>query len=267
MAMIETNGTRLRYRFDGPENAPVLLFSNSLCTRLEMWDEQARAFAGPYRVLRYDKRGHGESDVPPGPYDFDMLSRDVLGLLDGLGLDKVDYCGLSMGGMSGQWLAANAPERFGKMVFANTASAIGPASIWEERMALARQGGMEGVCEATIERWFTQDFRAEGGEALDKVRAMISSTPLEGYVACCEALRDMDLRDLLPRIQVPVLVIIGAEDPATTPELGNYIADNIAGAQRHVIEGVAHLSNVQAPAEFTRAVSAFLLNQADFPIS
>jgi len=259
MTLIETNGTRLRYRFDGPQDAPVLLFSNSLCTRLEMWDEQAEFFAGPYRVLRYDKRGHGESEVPPGPYTFDVLSRDILGLLDALDLDKVDYCGLSMGGMSGQWLAANAPERFGKMVLANTAAEIGPESLWVERIALARKAGMAGMTEGTVERWFTADFRSQSSPALDKVREMIRTTPLEGYVACCEAIRDMDLRPLLPSIKVPVMVLIGEQDPATTPAHGEFIADRIPGAERHVLPGVAHLSNVQDPDAFNKAVAGFLL--------
>lgn len=258
MTLIETNGTRLRYQLDGPEDAPVLLFSNSLCTQLEMWDEQAKYFAGRYRVLRYDKRGHGQSDVPPGPYTFDVLSRDVLGLLDALGLDKVDYCGLSMGGMSGQWLAANAPERFGKMVLANTAAEIAPATLWEDRIGIAQKGGMEAVVDATITRWFSEDFRGSSAPAIDKVREMIRTTPLDGYVACCQAIRDMELAKLLSTIKVPVMVLIGGKDPATTPALGHYIADTIPGAKRHVLEGLAHLSNIEDPDAFNKAVDDFL---------
>ncbi|MDQ0507122.1 3-oxoadipate enol-lactonase [Xanthobacter agilis] len=247
------DGCRLAYRFDGPAEAPVLLLSNSLGTSFEMWAPQMPALTQRFRVLRYDSRGHGRSDAPAGAYGMDRLGRDVVELLDALGLDRVGFCGLSKGGMVGQWLGARAPERLDRLVLANTAAHMGPPSGWESRIGAVRAGGMAALADAAIARWFTPEFVARVPDQVASVRDMLLATPVEGYAACCAAIRDMDLRLTAPLIRVPTVVIAGAHDPATPPEQGRFLADAIPGA-RIVELDTAHLSNIEAPAAFTAAL-------------
>lgn len=258
MPSLEVNGIRLNYRLDGDEGRPVLVMSNSLGTALEMWDPQVPALSEHFRILRYDKRGHGRSEVPPGPYSFEMLAGDVLVLMDGLGIERASFCGLSMGGMTGQWLGANAGARFDSLVLANTSSHMGPAAPWDERIAAVHAHGMAALVDAVIERWFTEDFRQAKPDVIARIRDMLLATDPEGYAGCCAAIRDMDHRPLLPRIAAPVLVIAGRHDPATPVAHAEYLSDNIPGARLHVIEDAAHLSNVQKPQAFTQALAGFL---------
>lgn len=251
------DGCRLVYRFDGPEGAPVLLLSNSLGTRLDMWAPQMAALARRFRVLRYDSRGHGASDVPPGAYSMDRLGRDAVELLDALDLQKVDFCGLSQGGMVGQWLGVRAPQRLGKLVLANTAAYMGPPSGWQGRIAAVGQGGIAAVVEGVIARWFTPGFVTGSPEKVAPVRDMLLGTDPAGYVGCCAAIRDMDQRVTAPLVRAPTLVIAGAEDPATPPELGRWLASTIPGA-RCVELAAAHLSNVEQAEAFTGALLDFL---------
>ena len=249
------NDVRIHYRFDGPEDAPVLVFSNSLGTSLSMWEPQVSIFARRFRLLRYDTRGHGLSAVTPGPYSIDQLGRDVLSLLDALGIGKVSFCGLSMGGMTGMWLGGNAPERLHRLVVCNTAALIGSPEVWNGRIALVRQGGMAAIADSVLQRWFTPSFIANAPGQIDFVRQMLLQTPAEGYIANCEAIRDMDQRDTISRITTPTLVIAGSRDPATPPEEGKFIAAKIAGA-KYVELDSAHLSNIEAAKEFNEALNA-----------
>lgn len=251
------DGCRIRYRLDGPSDAPVLMLSNSLGTPLEMWEPQVKGFAERFRVLRYDSRGHGASDAPPGPYTIERLGRDALALLDALGFSRASFCGLSMGGMVGMWLGVHAPERIDRLVLSNTAAIQGSAELWNGRISAVRAGGMAAVADATIERWFTPAFRAAQRETIEAIRAMILSTPPEGYASCCAAIREMDQRSSLPRIGAPTLVVVGSSDSGTTPAQGEAIASAIPGAQLLTLDA-AHLSNVEQAATFTDAVLRFL---------
>jgi len=250
-------GLRLFQRFDGPADAPVLLFSNSLGTSLEMWDAQMPAFAERFRVLRYDMRGHGRSAVPPGPYSIADLGRDVLALLDANGIGRVRFCGLSMGGMTGMWLGCHAPERLEKLVLCNTSAQLGSPDQWNTRIAIVQNEGMKGVAEGVIGRWFTPEFREREPSEVARVRRMLLETPPAGYAACCAAIRDQDQREAICAVPVPTLVVAGARDPATPPEHSRIIASKIPGA-RLVELDAAHLSNIEARDRFTASVLEFL---------
>lgn len=251
------DGCRIHYRWDGRADAPVMLLSNSLGTDLDMWAPQIAALTARFRVLRYDSRGHGQSDAPQGPYTIERLGRDALGLLDALGLERVRFCGLSKGGMVGMWLGANAPRRIERLVLSNTAAHMAPAAAWDERIRAVREGGMASMADTVLERWFTAAFRAARPEKLEPVRRMLLATPVEGYVACCAAVRDMDQRESIRAIVAPTLVIAGEHDPATPPPMGAAIAQRIPGA-RLVTLPAAHLSNIEAEAGFNGAVVDFL---------
>jgi len=257
MPFADVSGAQLHYRFDGRADAPVLMLSNSLGTNLEMWAPQIDALAARYRVLRYDSRGHGQSAVTPGPYDIPLLARDALGLLDALRVDRAMFCGLSMGGMVGQWLGANVPHRLARLVLANTAGQIGTADVWNARIDAVAHGGMAAIAEAVIGRWYTPAFVAADPAAIERTRRMLLASPAMGYIASCAAVRDMDQRASAGRIAVPTLVISGADDPATPPSAGRFLAENIPGA-RYVELAASHLSNVEAAAAFTAAVTEFL---------
>jgi len=235
----------------------VLVLSNSLGSDLAMWDPQMPALTERFRVLRYDSRGHGQSAVPPGPYRIEDLGRGLLALLDALGLSRVHYCGLSLGGMVGMWLGVNAPDRVDRLVLCNTSAYLGPPELWNARIEAVRGSGMQAVVPQVLERWLTPSYRARAPEAVEKVRRMLLATPPEGYVACATAIRDMDQRESISAIRAPALVVVGARDPATPPEHGRQIAERVRGAK--VVElPAAHLSNVEAADRFTAAVLEFL---------
>jgi 3-oxoadipate enol-lactonase len=247
---------RLHHRFDGPESAPVVVFSNSIGTTLELWNAQVPAFAGPFRMLRYDQLGHGRSAVPPGPYAVEQLGGELLALLDELGVARFSFCGLSLGGTVGMWLGANAAGRLDRLVLAGTSAYLGPPERWAERAEIVRAQGMEPLADATMGRWFTPAF---DGAAL--FRQAFVATPPEGYAACCEALRDWDFRDELGTVAAPTLVLVGSEDPATPPDQAQAIADGTPGARLEVIPRAAHLLNVEQPDLFNRAVREYLTEE------
>ena len=257
MPTASVNGIDLNYRIDGREGAPWLLFSNSLGTNLGMWDGQIEPLSRHFRIVRYDSRGHGASSAPDEDYTIELLGRDALGLLDHLEIDKTFYCGLSKGGMVGQWLGANAGGRLEKLILSNTSSYMEPKEIWNERIATARTEGMEALVDLVVQRWFTPGFIEGNAAEIARVRDMILTSPGHGYAGCCAAIRDMDQRGILPSIAVPTMVIVGAEDPATVPAAGELIAESIPGARLHVIENAAHLSNVEQPAQYLAAMSDF----------
>lgn len=252
------DGCRIAYRLDGAPAAPVLVLSNSLGTALEMWDPQMAALIERFRVLRYDVRGHGASDVPPGAYSMDRLARDAVELLDALDVERAHFLGLSMGGMVGQWLAVRAPERLHRLVLANTAMYMGPPSAWQQRIDQVLHDGMPAIADAIVERWFTPRFRASDPGAVDQVRAMLLATPAAGYAACCAAIRDMDLRPTAPLITHPALLIAGTDDPSTPPERADELAAALRVRARVVRLEAAHLSNVEQPNAFAAAALDFL---------
>jgi 3-oxoadipate enol-lactonase len=253
------DGCTIHVEVEGPENAPVLMLSNSLGTDLHMWDEQVAPLTRQFRLVRYDRRGHGKSSVPKGPYSMERLGRDVVGVLDGLGIAKINWCGLSMGGMVGMWLGAHAASRIDKLILSNTSSYFPDRAVWDGRIKLVREKGLAGIVDANMERWFTSGFRDRAPAAMEKMRKMFLATNVEGYVGCGEAIRDMDHRPLLPRISVPTLVIAGRHDPATTLEAGEYIQQHVPGAEIAVLEA-AHISNLEQPQAYADTVLGFLLN-------
>ena len=261
MPMIEADGCPIHVEVEGPDHAPVLMLSNSLGTTLHMWDAQVAPFTEHFRLVRYDRRGHGKSGVPKGPYTMERLGRDVLAVLDALGIDKVNWCGLSMGGMVGQWLGANAPDRVERLVLSNTSCFFPDKTAWNDRLKFVREQGVTALAGPNMERWFTKGFRERSPETIAAMIEMFVATPLEGYVGCGEAVRDMDHRALLPKIKAPTLVIIGRHDPATTPEAGEFIRSQIPGAAQVVLDA-AHISNVEQPTAYASTVVDFLTGRA-----
>jgi 3-oxoadipate enol-lactonase len=250
----------LNYRLDGPQGAPVLVLSNSLGTDLGMWDAQIPAFTEHFQVLRYDTRGHGQSLVSEGPYSIEQLGRDVLALLDALHIERAHFCGLSMGGLIGQWLGIHAGERLNKLVVCNTAAKIGEPSVWNPRIEMVLRDGpaaMAGLRDASIARWFTADYAQAHPEQVKRITDMLAATSPQGYAANCAAVRDADFRDQLAAIKVPTLVIAGTEDAVTPPSGSHFIQEQVAGAQYAEFHA-AHLSNVQAGDAFSQRVLAFL---------
>jgi 3-oxoadipate enol-lactonase len=249
---------RLCYESAGAERSPVLVFSNGLGTNTHMWDGQIAAFSEHFRVLRYDIRGHGQSGYTTGPYSIEQLSRDVVGLLDALHIDRVHFCGLSMGGMTGMWLGENATGRIRKLVLCNTAAKFDPEHMWNKRIGTVRSGGMKAVAGSVLERWLTPNFRSAHPDEAQKVLAMLEGANPEGYAACCAAVRDMDLRDRLKDIRVPSLIVGGAYDPAASPKDSQALASAIPHAAYAELPA-SHLSNIEARDEFNKKVLEFLL--------
>jgi len=257
MPEINADGCRIHVEVEGPEQAPVLMLSNSLGTNLHMWDDQVAPFTRHFRLLRYDRRGHGQSGVSKGPYSMERLGRDVLAILDGLGIDKVNWCGLSMGGMVGQWLGAHAANRIDKLILSNTACYYPDPTNWLNRIKAVKEGGVASVADTVIAAWLTADFREREPQITANLKAMMIATPAQGYIACCEALSTLDQRALLPEIKSPTLVIAGRHDVATPVAAGEFIRSQIPGAALTILDA-AHISNVEQPHAFTEAVVGFL---------
>jgi 3-oxoadipate enol-lactonase len=248
---------RICYELTGPEAAPLLVFSNSLGTDLSMWDSQATILAREFRILRYDMRGQGKSSVIPGDGSIEQFGRDFIGLIDALNLKRLTFCGLSMGGMIGMWLGVNAPERLDALVLCNTAAKIGTKATWNTRISTVRQGGMQSVSNALIERWFTPKFRVASSAIVNRARTMLEASPVEGYVACCAAIRDMDQTNSISRISARTLVVAGSEDAVTPPQEGRFLVGHIRGSQ-YVELDASHLSNVEQSDAFTSALRDFV---------
>jgi 3-oxoadipate enol-lactonase len=244
----------LYHRLEGPETAPVLVLASSLGTTLELWDTNVDALAERFRVLRYDHRGHGRSLVPEGPYAVSGLADDVLELLDEHGIGNVSWCGISLGGAVGLWLAATAPERLDRLVVACSSARFGPSDAWLDRARVVRESGLGAISGAVVERWFTPGFRRDEPEIVERFRVMLEATPPEGYAACCEAIAGWDFRDRLGEVSVPTLVVSAEDDPATPPEHGRELTEGIPGAESAIVAGAAHLANVERPDELSRLV-------------
>ena len=255
---VNVNGVDIAYRFDGPQDGRVLLAANSLMANGSMWDWNVPALADRYRVLRYDKRGHGKSGVTPGPYSIAQLADDAVGLLDALKIEKVHFMGLSIGGMIGQQLGARYPERILSLSLCNTASEMPPRSLWEDRFQTACSQGLAGLVDGTIGRWFTAPFVERAPHDIEKVRQMILATNVDGYIGCGSAVRDMAQSTMLLKIKAPTLVLSGRHDPACTVDQGIVLNRLIDGSQMVIIEDAAHLSNIEQPARFNQAVREFI---------
>ena len=257
MPTIQSNGCPIHVEMEGPDNKPVLMLSNSLGTDLHMWDPQVAALTQHFRLVRYDRRGHGKSGVPKGPYSMEMLGRDVLAVLDALRIEKINWCGLSMGGMVGMWLGANASQRINRLILSNTSAWFADKEIWNGRIKTVREKGLASIVGGTMERWFTPDFREREPKKIEWLSEMFLATDPEGYIACGEAVRDMDHREIIKSITAPTLVIAGRHDPATTVEHGEFIRSRIPGASMTVLDA-AHIANVEQAHDYTDAVLGFV---------
>jgi 3-oxoadipate enol-lactonase len=259
---IELNGVTFRYELDGPEGAPWIVFSNSLTTDVSMWDGEVAQLRDRYRILRYDTRGHGQTDAAPGPYSLDMLVGDVVALMDAVGVDRAHYVGLSLGGMTGIGMAIAHPDRLISMAACDARAFAPPewAALWIDRMALAREKGMEALVEPTVERWFTKGFREqpENAAALDGIRRMIRETSVEGYTGCGEALQKLDYRGGLAGITVPCLFMTGESDASTPPAESQAMAAAVPGAECVIVTPASHISNIENPAQFDAALFAHI---------
>ncbi|AGL17806.1 3-oxoadipate enol-lactonase [Actinoplanes sp. N902-109] len=240
------------HELTGPAGAPPLLLINSLGADLSMWDPQVDALSAEFRVIRYDARGHGASAVPEGRYALADLGRDALDLLDHLGIARAHVCGLSLGGMTGMWLAAHAPDRVDRLILCCTSALLGPKSMWAGRAATVLRDGTGAIADAAVRRWVTPGFAAAHPRAVARLREMVAATPPVGYAGACAAIEDLDLRADLARITAPTLVIAGADDPATPPAHGAAIAAGIAGARFEVLSPAAHLATYEQPETVNR---------------
>lgn len=257
MPYLNQADARLFYTVDGPDDAPVIVFSNSLGTDHTMWQPQVDALAGRFRVLRYDVRGHGRSQLINTNVTLEDLGRDVLALLDALEIDRAVFCGLSLGGLTGMWLGIHAPERFSKIVLANTAPKIGTAETWGTRIEAVLRDGMAPLVDASLQRWFTPGYIVTANRILDDLRAVLAGLDPRGYAAGCAVVRDADLRDGVKTISVPVMVIAGSDDPATTADEGRALAAAIPGSIYLELHA-SHLSNREQPGRFTSALLEFI---------
>jgi 3-oxoadipate enol-lactonase len=242
---------------EGRKELPVLVLSNSLGLDLSMWDLQVPAFTEHFRVLRYDSYGHGASTFGAGGFGIDRLGQEVVRLLDHLEIASVSFCGLSVGGLVGQWIGLHAAKRVEKLVLCNTAAHIGTADGWNARIDAVNKGGLASISSAILDRWFTPPFHAREPGVVDRLRKILEATRPESYVATCGAIRDADLRDEISKIHAKTLVIAGTQDKATPPEGGRYLTERVAGS-KYVELDTAHLSNVEWPQRFSEEVLNFL---------
>lgn len=259
MPKISLNDIEVEYSLDSTAGVdkPVLMLSNSLGTTMSMWDAQMSAFTARYQVLRYDTRGHGMSSTPPGEYTIEQLARDAIGLLDALRIPKVSFCGLSMGAMVGSYLAINFPERFDKVVLCNTNAFTAQPDFWDKRIGILRADGIEAIADGVMLRFFSPEFTASSPQVVADFKSGLIATSVEGYAACCAAIRDMDFRSQLNSVPMPVLVVAGLKDEASPPENGRFIAEQIPGGKFKAINS-AHISNIEAPDSFNQAVIDFI---------
>ncbi|MGH8418938.1 MAG: 3-oxoadipate enol-lactonase [Pseudomonas sp.] len=262
MAFVQLQDGELHYEIEGPADAPVLVLSNSLGTDLHMWDAQIAMFSKRFRVVRYDTRGHGKSVVSHGPYTIEQLGRDVLGLLDALKIQQAHFCGLSMGGLIGQWLGIHASDRLHKLVLCNTAAKIGGPDTWDPRIETVEKGGeqaMKDLGAGAVGRWFTPEFAQDHSDKVKAVTDVLAATSPQGYAACCRAVRNADFLKQVGSIAVDTLIICGSHDSVTTVADGHYLQNHIRGSQLSDYYA-AHLSNVELGETFTLRVTEFLLS-------
>jgi 3-oxoadipate enol-lactonase len=244
---------------DGPIKAPPLMLSNSLGSDITMWEPQLADLSNLFRVIRYDSRGHGKSGVPQDSYTMERLGRDALRILDHFGIERTNWCGLSMGGMIGQWLGANEPSRLQKLILSNTTSYYADKRSWTTRIQLVQSNGINEVAAPSMERWFSADFREREPDTVTRATEMLIATNPDGYIGCCAAIRDMDHRALLSKISAQTLIIAGSLDVATPVDGHEFICSQVQGAKLAIL-AAAHLSNIEQPDAYTRTVLNFLRN-------
>ena len=252
-----SNDAEINYETFGDSTKPALIFSNSLGTQFSMWQPQINFFKKEYFIVCYDTRGHGASSAPKGPYSIEQLGNDVINLLDHLNISKASFCGISMGGMTGQWLAIHHPERFNHVVVCNTAAKIGQEQAWNERAALVREQGLKPIAETAASRWFTEPFIRSNAAIVESLSNDLGAGSPEGYASCCEALAKADVREQLKNITVPMLVVAGQKDPVTTVADAQYIINNVRSSALFEINA-SHISNLEQPKPFNQAVQSFL---------
>ena len=252
-----SNDATINYATFGDANKPAVIFSNSLGTNYSMWQQQFNHFKNDYFVICYDTRGHGASTAPQGPYSIEQLGQDVIHLLDHLNINKATFCGISMGGLTGQWLAIHQPERFNHVIVCNTAAKIGQEQAWLDRAKLVREQGLQPIAATAASRWFTESFIQSQAQIVQSLSNDLAASSAEGYANCCEALAKADLREQLKDITVPVLIVAGMQDPVTTVTDGQFMLDRIPNAQMFEINA-SHISNIECPNEFNQAVQRFI---------
>jgi len=255
---IEANGIRINYELSGKKDAPVVVLSHSLACSMVMWDPQLDLLEAHFRVLRFDTRGHGDSDAPRGSYTLEELVDDAIALLDGLDIDRVHWVGLSMGGMIGQGIALHHSGRLESLVLADTAAIIPDAAqpVWQERIDAARKQGMQAVAESTLERWFTPNYLKQDHPGVEQIRRQVIATPVAGYIGCSEAIRQLNYLDRLSAIQTPTLIMVGADDPGTPVEASEAMQAQIKDSNLVVIPDAAHLSNIEQAEIFSTNLMA-----------
>ena len=255
----KANGINFNYQVDGPAGAPWIVFSNSLASNLHMWDGQARDFGSTHRVLRYDQRGHGETDAPAGPYTFELLIADAVALMDALGIKRAHFAGLSMGGATALGLAQKHPDRLDRVIVCDSPCQSTPASTqqWHERSAIAEKQGMGPLVEPTVGRWFPPDILKANPPYLDKVRAMVRATPVNGFIGCAAALADHNYAAAAGAVTQPVLFLVGEKDGVTPPAMRK-MHEALPGSRYVELPGAGHISNLDQPQGFTGAIRDFL---------
>lgn len=257
---IKANGIEINYELSGKTSAPVVFLSHSLGSGLVMWNPQMGVLETDFKVLRYDIRGHGSSEAPSGPYTLEELAEDAIGLLDALNVGEVHWVGLSMGGMIGQCLSLNHADRLRSLALCDTAAVI-PAEaqpIWQGRIDEARKKGMESQIEATMDRWFTPSFLSQNPQMLSLIRKQFLATPVAGYIGCVEAIRKLRYLDRLSEIEVPTLILVGKDDPGTPVSASEAMHERISNSRLVIIPSARHLTNVEQPEAFNRALIKFL---------
>ncbi|GAB2180858.1 3-oxoadipate enol-lactonase [Denitratisoma sp. agr-D3] len=264
MPIAQLPGVDLHYEVSS-QDAPLpwLTLAHSLAADHTMWDTQVEALAGQFRILRYDLRGHGRSSVPPSPWTFADLVHDVLALWDHLGIARSHFVGLSIGGMIGQYLALDAPQRLDRLVLCSTSSGYGGnreavAKLWEQRIAQASSAGLDAMVDGTLGRWFTEPYRLEAKEEMARIGGLIAATPVAGYAACGRLVASLDTTDRLPAIATPTLVLVGDEDAGTPPAMAEAIAAAIPGSRLEVLPQASHLLNIEQAELFNALLDAFL---------
>ena len=257
---VNSNGVTLNVKIEGPDNVPCLILSHGVATNLSMWDGVVPLFSQRYRVVRYDTRGHGRSQATPGEYTLSQLGGDVVGLMDALEISKAHFCGLSLGGMTGLGLALNRADRFNSVIIADARAAAVPAyrDAWAQRAAVARSSGIETLVEPSVSRWFTDAFRASQKQEVARVKAMVRATSVDGYCGCAAALAGLNYASQLGEILLPMLYLVGAEDQGAPPAIMREMRDATPGSRYVEIADAGHLSAVDQPAAFARAVLDFL---------
>lgn len=259
MPVLKNRDVTLNYATFGDRRNPALIFSNSLGTSYQMWQPQIDALQNEYFIICYDTRGHGQSSAPQGPYSLSELGQDVLDLLDHLHIDKAFFCGISMGGMTGQWLAIHHPNRFHHLMLCNTAAKIGNEIAWTERAQLVREQGLDPIAATAASRWFTEEFISRHPDVVEVLSDTLAAGSNEGYASCCEALSTADTREQLPDIHVTITVVAGSEDPVTTVADSQYMVDHIPHATLVTIDA-SHISNIEQPKAFNQIVRQHLIH-------